>query len=274
MAADLPPGKWSAWLVGAWWPARPDAQAAGVSYWRNAGVLKSNEANDLRDERSRLAVNQGRTADDLMDRYWRGEQRLSAIVHQCDAKSRQSELVADAVSNLRDRLTEIARSGNDEIDQILSGKGSTGAKVAAVNAVIAEKNGSAPMREQLHCQISSTRRNGSSMQPSAVMRERGYASTARTWTHPHHHSLSPRTIWFPSPILHRRNHSSAMPTRCPTQCRRMIQLLQPHWSAMHVPNLADSQRTCPRRRQRIHHSSSAMPAQALAQFHRATPHHH
>ncbi|WP_423795258.1 hypothetical protein, partial [Mycobacterium tuberculosis] len=25
MAADLPPGRWSALLVGAWWPAQPDA---------------------------------------------------------------------------------------------------------------------------------------------------------------------------------------------------------------------------------------------------------
>ncbi|MFQ1631734.1 hypothetical protein, partial [Mycobacterium tuberculosis] len=25
MAGDLPPGRWSALLVGAWWPARPDA---------------------------------------------------------------------------------------------------------------------------------------------------------------------------------------------------------------------------------------------------------
>ncbi|WP_230870875.1 hypothetical protein, partial [Mycobacterium canetti] len=25
MAADLSPGRWSALLVGAWWPARPDA---------------------------------------------------------------------------------------------------------------------------------------------------------------------------------------------------------------------------------------------------------
>ncbi|WP_414018281.1 hypothetical protein, partial [Mycobacterium tuberculosis] len=24
MAGDLPPGRWSALLVGAWWPARPD----------------------------------------------------------------------------------------------------------------------------------------------------------------------------------------------------------------------------------------------------------
>ncbi|WP_414626127.1 hypothetical protein, partial [Mycobacterium tuberculosis] len=34
MAGDLPPGRWSALLVGAWWPARPDAPMAGVTYWR------------------------------------------------------------------------------------------------------------------------------------------------------------------------------------------------------------------------------------------------
>ncbi|WP_354692924.1 DUF5631 domain-containing protein [Mycobacterium tuberculosis] len=140
MAGDLPPGRWSALLVGAWWPARPDAPMAGVTYWREAAQLKRNEANDLRNERSLLAVNQGRTADDLLERYWRGEQRLATIAHQCEVKSDQSEQVADAVNYLRDRLTEIAQSGNQQINQILAGKGPIEAKVAAVNAVIEQSN--------------------------------------------------------------------------------------------------------------------------------------
>ncbi|WP_079021669.1 hypothetical protein, partial [Mycobacterium tuberculosis] len=140
MAADLPPGRWSALLVGAWWPAQPDAPMAGVTYWREAAQLKRNEANDLRNERSRLAVNQGRTADDLLERYWRGEQRLATIAHQCEIKSDQSEQVADTVNYLRDRLTEIAQSGNQQINQILAGKGPIEAKVAAVNAVIEQSN--------------------------------------------------------------------------------------------------------------------------------------
>ncbi|MEQ6326477.1 DUF5631 domain-containing protein [Mycobacterium canetti] len=138
--ADLPPGKWSALLVGAWWPARPDAPMAGVTYWREAAQLKRTETNDLRNERSRLAVNQGRTADDLLERYWRGEQRLATIAHQCEVKSDQSDRVADAVHHLRDRLTDIAQSGNQQIDQILAGKGPMEAKVAAVNAVIERSN--------------------------------------------------------------------------------------------------------------------------------------
>ncbi len=140
MAADLPPGRWSAFLVGAWWPAPPDALTAGVTYWREAAQLKRNEANDLRNERSRLAVNQGRTADDLIERYWRGEQRLATIAHQCEVKSDQSEQVADTVNYLRDRLTEIAQSGNQQIDQILACKEPMEAKVTAVNAVIERSN--------------------------------------------------------------------------------------------------------------------------------------
>ncbi len=127
-------------MVGAWWPARPDAPMAGVTYWREAAQLKRNEANDLRNERSLLAVNQGRTADDLLERYWRGEQRLATIAHQCEVKSDQSEQVADTVNYLRDRLTEIAQSGNQQINQILAGKGPIEAKVAAVNAVIEQSN--------------------------------------------------------------------------------------------------------------------------------------
>ncbi len=140
MAADLSPGRWSALLVGAWWPARPDAPMAGVTYWREAAQLKRDEANDLRNERSRLAVNQGRTADDLLERYWRGEQRLATIAHQCEVKSDQSEHVADTANYLRDRLTEIAQSGNQQIDQILASKKPIEARVTAVNAVIERSN--------------------------------------------------------------------------------------------------------------------------------------
>lgn len=147
MTADLPPGKWSAWLVGAWWPARPDAPSSGVAYWRQSGELKRNEAADLHNERSRLTVNQGRTADDLMERYSRGEQRLATLAEQCDVKSQQSDRVADTVNNLRDRLTEIARSANADIDRILSGQEATAAKVAAINLVIARANASAANAE-------------------------------------------------------------------------------------------------------------------------------
>lgn len=143
MGADLPPGRWSAWLVGAWWPAPPVAPANGVTHWRQAGEHKDNEARDLQNERSRLAVNRGRTADDLTGRYWRGEQRLVTISDQCKVKSRQSDRVADAVANLRDRLTDIAHSGNEDIDRILSGIRPIEAKVAAVNAVIAQSNADA-----------------------------------------------------------------------------------------------------------------------------------
>lgn len=31
MAGDLPPGRWSALLVGAWWPARPDAPMTTIT---------------------------------------------------------------------------------------------------------------------------------------------------------------------------------------------------------------------------------------------------
>ncbi|WP_152328889.1 DUF5631 domain-containing protein, partial [Mycobacterium tuberculosis] len=68
------------------------------------------------------------------------EQRLATIAHQCEIKSDQSEQVADTVNYLRDRLTEIAQSGNQQINQILAGKGPIEAKVAAVNAVIEQSN--------------------------------------------------------------------------------------------------------------------------------------
>lgn len=57
-------------LVGAWWPARPDAPAAGISYWRQAGEVNRQEASNLQNARSLLAVNRGQSSDDLLERYW------------------------------------------------------------------------------------------------------------------------------------------------------------------------------------------------------------
>ncbi|CAM4440671.1 hypothetical protein MB901379_02838 [Mycobacterium basiliense] len=96
MAADLPPGKWSAFLVGACWTAPPEALTAGVSYWRQAAELKRIEARDLQISDPDW-LNRGATANDLMDRYWRGEQRLATVAEQCDVKSVQSDRVANAV---------------------------------------------------------------------------------------------------------------------------------------------------------------------------------
>ncbi|GFP48189.1 hypothetical protein [Mycobacterium kansasii] len=120
-----------------------DSRSPWTSSRGPVSAVKRNEASDLHNRRTQLGVNQGRTAEDLLDRYWRGEQRLTTIAHQCQVKSEQSDRVADAVNHLRDRLTEIAKSGNEEIDQIISGSGSTESKVGAVNAVIATKNATA-----------------------------------------------------------------------------------------------------------------------------------
>ncbi|WP_421845689.1 DUF5631 domain-containing protein [Mycobacterium sp.] len=143
MAVDLPPGQWSALLVGAWWTAPPDALTVAVAYWRQQADIKRHEVTELRNQRSRLSANKGRTAEDLLERYWQGEQQLETIAHQCDIKSCQNDRVADAINNLRDRLGEVAHSGNEEIDKILAGPGPMESKVAAVNAVIARANADA-----------------------------------------------------------------------------------------------------------------------------------
>lgn len=144
MAADLPPGKWSALLVGPWWPARPDAPTAGVTHWNEQGRIKEAEATAVDNDRQRLAANnRGRTADDINERYWDGVKLLRNVVDQCDVKSTQSNRVVDAVNNLRDRLGEVAKSGNDHIDRILSRKGLVAEQVAEINGVIANANSSA-----------------------------------------------------------------------------------------------------------------------------------
>lgn len=86
-------------LIGAWWPARPDAPAAGVSYWRQSGEVKRQEASNLQNARTELAVSTATNAADLLERYWRGEQRVTTSAHQCRVESEQGHRVADAVNN-------------------------------------------------------------------------------------------------------------------------------------------------------------------------------
>ncbi len=47
MAADLPPGRWSAVLVGPWWPAPSAALRAAAQHWATWAMQKQELARNL-----------------------------------------------------------------------------------------------------------------------------------------------------------------------------------------------------------------------------------
>lgn len=117
--SDLPPGEWSAWLVGASWPAPPTEPTREVSFWSGHADVKGQEASELDKVLTFFGQNNsGHTADDMIAKLRTGIKRLRKVRDDCHAKSTANGRVADAVNHLRDRLTEIARQGNQEIDDI------------------------------------------------------------------------------------------------------------------------------------------------------------
>lgn len=134
---DLPPGEWSLLLVGAWWPAAPSEPAAGRNYWSDQADVKGREAEHVQNHRTQFGSrNHGRTAEDMLERFRVGKERLLDAQEHCRAKSSASGAVADAVTELRSRLRGIASQGNQAIRDILAKSEPETAKLTAViNAI-------------------------------------------------------------------------------------------------------------------------------------------
>ncbi|BBX24574.1 hypothetical protein MTER_39850 [Mycolicibacter terrae] len=134
---DLPPGEWSLLLVGAWWPAPPSEPTAGKMYWSDQADVKGREAEHVQNQRTQFGSrNHGRTAEDMVERFRVGKERLLDAQEHCRAKSSASGAVADAVTELRSRLSGIASQGNQAIRDILAKNEPETAKLTAViNAI-------------------------------------------------------------------------------------------------------------------------------------------
>lgn len=81
------------------------------------------------------AHNQGHTADDLIDRFQQGEKFHLDLAEKYQAKASAFNSAADATDYLRSRLSEIASTGNREINEILASKKLPPEKLAEIQAV-------------------------------------------------------------------------------------------------------------------------------------------
>ncbi|MCV6986371.1 DUF5632 domain-containing protein [Mycobacterium shinjukuense] len=143
MAADLPPGRWTAALVGPWWPAPPAALRAAAQHWATWAMQKQELARKLINQHDLLSRNQGRTAEDLIGRYLRGAKSEVTKAEKYEIKKGAFNTAADAIDYLRSRLTEIAGEGNKEIDDVLASKKPLPEQLAEIQAIQARCNADA-----------------------------------------------------------------------------------------------------------------------------------
>ncbi|MCA2314736.1 DUF5631 domain-containing protein [Mycobacterium sp. WUMAC-025] len=136
MAVDLPPGVWTAALIGPWWPAPSTALRAGAQHWDEACAEQQLYSQTLRAQWTLFsAQNQGHTADDLINRFQQGEKFHLDLAEKYQTKTSAFNSAADATDYLRSRLSDIANTGNNEINEILASKKLPPEQLAEIQAV-------------------------------------------------------------------------------------------------------------------------------------------
>jgi len=192
VGADLPPGKWTAALIGPWWPGPSTSLRAGAQHWSQACAEQQLFSEDLRNQWATIAAhNQGHTADDLISRYQQGEKFHLDLAEKYQAKASAFNSGADAIDYLRSRLSEIASSGNQEIDQILASKRPFPEKVAEVQAVQLRCNGDA-------ANASLTAVDKLMAATQKILDAEGVGGDARTWAR--QNGLNPDSPPSPRPL--------------------------------------------------------------------------
>ncbi|WP_172827750.1 DUF5631 domain-containing protein [Mycobacterium colombiense] len=136
MAFDLPPGTWTAALIGPWWPAPSTGLRAGAQHWSQECAEQQLYSQDLRTQWTAFAANnKGHTADDLIARFQQGEKLHLDLAEKYQTKASAFNSGADAIDYLRSRLSDIANAGNKEINDILASKKLPPEKLAEIQAV-------------------------------------------------------------------------------------------------------------------------------------------
>ena len=142
MPGDLPGGKYTVPLIGAWWPDAPSALRTGASHWRAQQREQEQYAQDLHRQWTQLAArNQGHTADDLISRLQDGEKHHLDLAEKYKVKADAFDRGADAIDSLREGLRGIADEYNQKIASVENSKESAITKTAEIERLIAEANG-------------------------------------------------------------------------------------------------------------------------------------
>lgn len=143
MTGDLPPGRWTTALIGPWWPTPSTTLRAAAQHWTAWMTQKQELAQSLRNQRELLSRNEGKTAEDLIARYFQGERAELDKAEKYKAKSDAFITGADAIDYLRSRLTDIANTGNKQIDDVLASKKPLSEQLAEIHRIQAQCNADA-----------------------------------------------------------------------------------------------------------------------------------
>lgn len=175
MAVDLPPGTWTAALIGPWWPAPSTALRAGAQHWSAACAEQQLYSQSLRAQWTMFAAhNLGHTADDLVHRFRQGEKFHMDLAEKYQIKASAFNSAADATDYLRSRLSDIADTGNKEINDILASKKLPPEKLAEIQAVQARCNadGANASRDAIDKMMAATQK---------ILDADGAGGDARSW---------------------------------------------------------------------------------------------
>jgi hypothetical protein len=134
-----PPGEWSQLIVGHQWPS--DMTVAGLNAWiENRGQIANAHLNiaDLLNaaKSGPLAVQEGKTADSLVQLFDEGEQLAREVANKNGVKKDSYATALSSVHDLRGKLSDIAQRYNQEIKKILESKEPAAAKVPEILAAI------------------------------------------------------------------------------------------------------------------------------------------
>lgn len=145
---DLPPGKWTSELIGAWWPGPPTTFRHAAQSWGDQAQQQENYAGGLGTTGQQLSRNKGVTADDLVGQYHDGKNFHFDLAEKYLKKQAAANSAADAIDNLRSGLRSIADDYNQKISEVeksLNSKSGLAAAMAVAKIVelIAEANASA-----------------------------------------------------------------------------------------------------------------------------------
>jgi hypothetical protein len=136
---------WAASLVGPWMPT-PETVAAPHDWsrhWSNESRLQEHFAQDLQIQARQLSRNQGRTADDLIERIHDEQTFHLDLAEKYQLKARANDSGAGALDHLVTRLNSIAQTGSDEINSVIASKKDAVTKLAEIQAIQARCNAEA-----------------------------------------------------------------------------------------------------------------------------------
>ena len=138
---DYPPGQWSVLLVGAQWVSITSLTALNNAI-ANRGTIQTNFS-QLHDTlqnaiTTTLVGQEGITADAIRDAFRQGADQAAKVAEKNGVYKNALQDALNSVQHLRDKLTDIAKNGNQQINDILKSNDKVDIKAAKIAHVIAE----------------------------------------------------------------------------------------------------------------------------------------